>query len=76
MSLHPYIHTMSNVAAASDILQPVKIPDVLPSGFACDAGQMSMSMGDFVEVYSKEEEKHRFDAVLTCFFMVRCRAVH
>lgn len=69
-SIHPYLHTLSNVQSAADVLQAISLPDVLPADLPSNGGAMSMTAGDFVEVYTKEEEKHAFDAVVTCFFMV------
>jgi carnosine N-methyltransferase len=67
--IHPFLHTLTNVVDSEDTLRAVKIPDVLPSSLPSN-DLMSMSAGDFVEVYSRPEHKAAFDAVVTCFFIV------
>lgn len=73
MPIWPYIHSLSNVQTSEDVLRRVAVPDVLPGDLPAAGGSMSMTAGDFVEVYSRPEEKGRWDAILTCFFMVRAR---
>jgi carnosine N-methyltransferase len=68
-ALHPFLATLTNVRDAEDMLREVRIPDVLPSDLPA-ANLMSMCAGDFVEVYSKAENKAAFDVVVTCFFIV------
>lgn len=57
--------------SSKDVLQTITVPDVLPSDLPSAGGSMSMTAGDFVEVYSRDDEKGQWDAILTCFFMVR-----
>ncbi|KAJ2467355.1 hypothetical protein GGI02_004062 [Coemansia sp. RSA 2322] len=68
--VYPYVHQFSNVACVEDQMRAVYIPDALPSNmpFAATA-EFSMAAGDFIEVYSADDEKEKWDAILTCFFM-------
>ena len=47
----------------------VGIPDVSMRVEAPAAGLLSMSAGDFVEVYGRSEYTSAFDCVATCFFL-------
>ena len=60
-TIHPWIHSFSNVAKADDLLQGISIPDVLPSDMGEHAGRMSVSAGDFVDIYAKDDHKNRYD---------------
>ncbi|KAI9500763.1 N2227-like protein [Coemansia spiralis] len=69
-TIYPFVHQFSNVVKADDQLRPVTIPDVLPSSMPfASMADFSMTAGDFIEVYSAEQEKEKWDAVVTCFFM-------
>ncbi|KAI7831922.1 N2227-like protein-domain-containing protein [Kickxella alabastrina] len=68
--IYPFVHQFSNVVRAEDQLRAVQIPDVLPSKLPFpQSAEFSMTAGDFIEVYSGDEEKEQWDAVVTCFFM-------
>ena len=67
-TLFPYIHSGSNWHTSADMLQPVRVPDVLPSVLD-ENTDFSMVAGEFVEVYAKEEERGAWDVVATCFFI-------
>lgn len=67
-TLFPYIHSGSNWHTAGDMLQAVHVPDVLPSTLD-ENTDFSMVAGEFVEVYSKAEERGAWDVVATCFFI-------
>jgi len=47
----------------------VAIPDVHPAALVQRPGLLSMCAGDFVEVYSAQEQAASFDCVATCFFL-------
>lgn len=66
--IYPYVHSTSNWRTAHDLLEGVRIPDVLPSSLA-PGSDFSMVAGEFVEVYAKPEERGRWDAVATCYFL-------
>ncbi|KAB8339070.1 hypothetical protein FH972_022006 [Carpinus fangiana] len=67
-ALHPFALSFSNQHNRADQLRKVTIPDVHPGG-TVSAGGMGMTTGDFVTLYSDEENKSRFDAVATVFFI-------
>jgi len=66
-TFYPWIHSLSNWLSSSAPLQAVSVPDVLPSSLK--PGLMSMTAGDFVEVYSRPDQKRQWDCVITCFFI-------
>ncbi|KAJ2342530.1 hypothetical protein GGF43_005907 [Coemansia sp. RSA 2618] len=69
-TIYPFVHQFSNVVAASEQLRAVHIPDVLPSEMPyTDTASFSMSAGDFIEIYGAEDQKEKWDAIVTCFFM-------
>jgi len=68
--IHPWILGSCNNARDEDQLRGVGIPDVIPESMEnIGPNQMSICGGDFVEVYSRPDQKDRWDCVLTCFFM-------
>jgi carnosine N-methyltransferase len=73
--LYPFASSFSNHLRREDQLQKVMIPDVHPASVLNDAtvagkqGSMSMTTGDFNEVYSTPEYGATFDAVTTVFFI-------
>ncbi|KAJ2645957.1 hypothetical protein IWW40_005768 [Coemansia sp. RSA 1250] len=69
-TIYPFVHQFSNVASAQDQLRAVRVPDVLPSEMPYrDTADFSMTAGDFIEVYGAEDQKEKWDVVVTCFFM-------
>ncbi|KAJ7433308.1 hypothetical protein B0H11DRAFT_1939638 [Mycena galericulata] len=69
-TLHPYIHSFSNVVSAPhDMLRAVRIPDIVPGGLTVNAagqeeedgvrGEFSPVAGDFEDIYGAE---HRPDS--------------
>eukprot|EP00920_Eleutheroschizon_duboscqi_P027130 GHVT01066403.1.p1 GENE.GHVT01066403.1~~GHVT01066403.1.p1 ORF type:complete len:178 (-),score=28.52 GHVT01066403.1:667-1200(-) len=66
--LHPYVLSTSNRRRAADNLRAVYIPDVSPSE-VLDEPLMSMTAGEFLEVYGSPAHVGYWDAVLTCFFL-------
>ncbi|KAJ2037617.1 hypothetical protein H4S04_008530 [Coemansia sp. S16] len=68
--VYPYIHQFSHVACSEDQMRAVYIPDALPSNMPYSAtAEFSMTAGDFIEVYGADDEKEKWDAIVTCFFM-------
>ena len=47
----------------------VTVPDVHPAALVQRPGLLSMCAGDFVEVYSAQDQAASFDCVATCFFL-------
>ncbi|KAJ2739524.1 hypothetical protein GGI20_006096 [Coemansia sp. BCRC 34301] len=69
-AVYPYIHQFSHVACTEDQMRAVYIPDALPSNMPYSAtADFSMTAGDFIEVYGADDEKEKWDAIVTCFFM-------
>ncbi|KAJ2718835.1 hypothetical protein GGI07_005566 [Coemansia sp. Benny D115] len=69
-TIHPFVHQFSNVVCASDQMRSVRVPDVLPTDLPySDTAEFSMTAGDFIEVYGTEDERGKWDAIVTCFFM-------
>ena len=78
--LFPFIGNFSNRLTREAQLRSVRIPDIVPAEFLAEAaeeaekegrskGELGMSMGDFVDVYSREENAERFDALVSVFFI-------
>ena len=49
----------------------VAIPDAVPTAMLPGPGLLSMTAGDFVEVYGAPGQAGAFDCVATCFFLAR-----
>lgn len=68
--IYPYAHHFSNVVKSEYQMRAIKVPDTLPSTMqTSDSVQFSMVAGDFIEVYSRADQKEQWDAIVTCFFM-------
>ncbi|KAL6720496.1 hypothetical protein ACLMJK_002420 [Lecanora helva] len=76
--LYPFATEFSNVVSRRQQFQVVKVPDVYPGKALGDASdgsripcheRLSVSTGDFLTIYGKEEFSSRFDAVATVFFI-------
>lgn len=71
-TLFPWVHSFSNHQNRSNHLRSVQLPDIHPgTAFAGheNHGEMSMSASDFLLLYGNEEQRNRFDAVATVFFL-------
>ena len=84
-TVYPFVRQNTNVRCAADQLRPVTFPDIVPgeptpecqAAEAAAAGKdkrtapmaMSMTAGDFLEVYAPPEHKNAWDALLTPFFV-------
>lgn len=74
--LFPWVHSFSNHKSRTNQLMSVQIPDVQPSlelgkleASGQAPGMMSMSASDFLCLYGQEDQRDRFDAVATVFFL-------
>ena len=66
--IYPWIHSFSNMKSMKDIVNGVIIPDI-KVGDGITPERFSMVGGDFLQVYSNENQKESWDTVVTCFFM-------
>lgn len=64
--IYPYLKHFSNNFRNEDQIRGVSVPDVLPGSHITERN-FSMTAGDFVEVYCKQDEE--WDVVATCFFI-------
>lgn len=69
--IYPWVHALSNRICAEDMLLSVDVPDVAPAavdgdGDAVPRGPMSMSAGEFTEIYT---DAAAWDVIVTCFFI-------
>lgn len=76
----PWALSFSNHVSRMNQLQAISVPDIHPAtelqedsaGIHSEmhfSERMSMSAGDFCELYKQEHYKSSFDAVATCFFI-------
>lgn len=79
-TLFPFASQFSNVVSRKDQLQKILVPDVHPGTAMAEAaaigssqgkavGEMNMTAADFVSLYSRQDYKTAFDAVVTVFFI-------
>jgi carnosine N-methyltransferase len=66
--IFPWIHSSSNIVRASDLFEPIIVPDEFVRDTEI-SGEFSMVAGDFAEVYLQEQFLNSQDAIVTCFFM-------
>ncbi|KAJ2997335.1 hypothetical protein HDV02_005607 [Globomyces sp. JEL0801] len=69
LAIYPWIHQFSNMPSQSIQCREVLIPDVAVVDTIPPTADFSMVGGDFIEVYSTESQKGKWDVVVTCFFM-------
>ena len=71
--IYPFSYPLSNHLTSDQSLRQILIPDVgiEPSVDGKDKilGDFSMTAGDFIEIYSRQEEFEAWDCVVTCFFL-------
>ena len=77
-ALHPYLHSFSNSRSAADLVAPILVPDILPSGIdggdgRAGAPDFSFAAGDFLQVYGGADQAGAWDSVVTCFFVDTAR---
>lgn len=64
--IFPFLFPFSNQRSCIDQCRAIAVPD---ADILCPSGNMSMTAGDFLEVYEKGEEVGAWDCVVTCFFL-------
>ncbi|KAI9306576.1 N2227-domain-containing protein [Cunninghamella echinulata] len=67
--IYPFVHSFSNLPTAQSQLKPISIPDIVPGQDLNPHVDFSMVAGDFLEVYTTEENQNAWDCVVTCFFI-------
>jgi carnosine N-methyltransferase len=75
-TIFPYCDTTINVFSRFDQFRQASVPDVSCYDFMDAAeeegrefGELSMVAGDFVDVFSQEDQRGAWDCVVTCFFI-------
>lgn len=68
-TVFPHAHASCNQQSVENQLRGVGIPDVMPCELLPREGLLSMSAGEFVEVYSNPQCAGQFDCVVACFFI-------
>lgn len=69
LAVHPWAALCNNQRSLDLQLREVTFPDRLPGEACIREGSLSMSAGDFLEVYGSPSMAGQFDAVVTCFFI-------
>jgi SAM-dependent methyltransferase len=65
--IFPFATSTTNRRVASDHLRPIRIPDVCPRMSLSPHAQLSMSAGEFIQIYG--DQPGRWDAVASAFFL-------
>jgi carnosine N-methyltransferase len=65
----PFAFPLSNHSSLERSCRAVRIPDVSADSGQDASGDLSMTAGDFIEVYSRNEEQSAWDCIVTCFFL-------
>lgn len=68
-TVHPYVRGSLNLRCAEDRPRAIKIPDVFPGDTSNGKMDMSMTAGDFLEIYSSEDNNAQWGAVVSAFFI-------
>ncbi|KAI9260802.1 N2227-like protein-domain-containing protein [Sporodiniella umbellata] len=67
--IFPFIHSFSNIKTDEKQLEPITIPDILPTNLPSTV-DFSMVAGDFVEIYGQRESNFgAWDVIVTCYFI-------
>lgn len=66
--IYPWIIPFSNHISIANQCRAVEIPDVTVMPPA-SGGEMSMTAGDFLQIYRVADERASWDAVVSCFFL-------
>lgn len=72
IAVSPFAHNFSNNYGAADQQRTVLIPDVPTQDLPTDGGRLSMSAGDFLEVY---DQYNAWDCIASVFFLDTARIV-
>lgn len=73
-TIHPWVHNSCNQLTLGDQLRGVQVPDVHPAALVPAPGLLSMTAGDFVDVYRAPEFQGAFDA-LAAWCAAACAAM-
>lgn len=72
-TIHPWVQSFSNHASRANQFRAYPVPDVHPATQLATptrpGGSMSMSAADFLCLYEQEDQRERFDAVASVFFL-------
>jgi carnosine N-methyltransferase len=75
-AVYPFASSFTSLCSRQQQLRKVMVPDVHPGQALSQAsvngervGQMNMTAGDFLLLYSGQEHQAKFDAVVTMFFI-------
>jgi carnosine N-methyltransferase len=71
-SIYPFATSFSNHLSREDQFRRVMVPDLQPAELVAEAsasGRMTMSASDFCVTYKEAENREKFDAVATVFFI-------
>eukprot|EP01012_Entosiphon_sulcatum_P034503 TRINITY_DN4376_c0_g1_i1.p1 TRINITY_DN4376_c0_g1~~TRINITY_DN4376_c0_g1_i1.p1 ORF type:complete len:431 (+),score=69.51 TRINITY_DN4376_c0_g1_i1:30-1295(+) len=80
-TIYPFVHQTTNNKERADPIRPIVIPDVCPLEEACQSfeedaeereesgGGFSMCAGEFLEVYTRPEQRGTWHAVVCSFFI-------
>jgi carnosine N-methyltransferase len=72
-SIYPFLHSRSNNLRYSDQMRSVIIPDVFPESLMSQNSALSMCAGDFVQCFGCENQRKKWDFIVTCFFIDTAR---
>ena len=67
-TVYPFIHQITNNMRHEDQIRPIKFPDIDTSDLPKNT-RFSMTAGDFLDVYSTQENTGTWDCLVTCFFI-------
>jgi len=68
-TIYPFFSQTCNVVKTEDPFRAIKVPDLVPNMTLAPDSKFSMSAGEFLEVYSKEEHVGQWNVFLSCFFL-------
>jgi carnosine N-methyltransferase len=69
-SVHPFaLDYFANEVEAERRYDTARFPDVEVKSYTKNAGNLSYTIGDFVDVYRWQRPRGSFSAVVTCFFI-------
>lgn len=68
-TIYPFIFCTGSRTSKDDHLRAIKIPEVSPMKCLNQDSAMSMTAGEFVQIYDAQEHYSQWDAILTAFFI-------
>lgn len=68
-TLHPFLHSFSNIRTSADLLAPCYLPDVRTDEIARPGSEaeFSFAAGDFLDLYADAPGEFSFVRCLSCF---------